>query len=509
MNGHAGMLPEYDVIIVGSGISGINFAQRIQTYCPPGTTYTILEARSDMGGTWNFFKYPGLRSDSDLHTFGFPWRPWKENHPIASGEAIMKYMRESAASEGIDKKIRYNHKVKSAEWSSEALKWTLHVEVHGHEHLVRGRFLILGTGYYDYETPMKTVIPGLERFQGKVIHPQFWPEDYDYSNKRIAIIGSGATAVTIFPVLAKTAQHVTIIQRSPSYIMSLPSKDALGSIYHAALPGSWASWIDRMRFLLVPYAFFYFCRYFPNVARRLLAYATKKQLPPHIPFDPHFVPSYNPWEQRLCLCPDGDFYKALRKGNCDLVTGTIKTVTEKGILMDSGETLNFDTIVTATGLKIHLAGGINFIVDGKPLHLPEKFMWKGVMLQDLPNACCVIGYTNASWTLGAEATAQMFCRLYNYMKSNGYLAAVPRLENPEAMPATPMLNLNSTYIQNALSAIPKSGATGQWKPRKNYFSDLREAKSGDITTDLQFYRAGSSFVAANGNADRKLANGHI
>jgi cation diffusion facilitator CzcD-associated flavoprotein CzcO len=492
MNGYADKPSEHDVTIIGSGISGVNFAQRIQTLCPPDTTYTILEARSDMGGTWNFFKYPGLRSDSDLHTFGFPWRPWKQNNPIADGPSIMKYVRECAASEGIDKKIRYNHKVTSAEWSSDELKWTLHVDVNGHEHIFKSRFMVLGTGYYDYEKPMETKIPGLERFMGKKIHPQFWPEDYDHSNKRIGIIGSGATAITIFPVLAKTAKHVTIVQRSPSYVMSLPSSDVVGRIYHSILPGSWASYVDRLRFLLIPYAFFYFCRYFPNAARRLLAVITKRQLPPHIPFEPHFVPAYNPWEQRLCLCPDGDFYKAMRKGNADIVTGTIKTITEKGILMDSGETLQFDAIVTATGLKLYLAGGINFVVDGKPYRISEHFMWKGVMLQDLPNSAFVIGYTNASWTLGAEATAQLICRMLTYMKKEGYVAAVPRLQNPEAMPAAPMLNLNSTYIQNAVDIMPKTGATGQWRPRSNYFTDLKEAKRGDITTDLQFYRHGES-----------------
>jgi cation diffusion facilitator CzcD-associated flavoprotein CzcO len=505
MNGYAEKPSEYDVVIIGSGISGINSAHRIQTQCPPGTTYTILEARGDMGGTWNFFKYPGLRSDSDLHTFGFPWRPWRENQTIASGESIMKYMKECAASVGIDKKIRYHHKVKSAEWSSVTLKWTLHVDINGHEQIFVARFVILGTGYYDYDTPMKTAIPGIEKFKGKTIHPQFWPEDYDHRGKRIGIIGSGATAITIFPVLAETAKHVTMVQRSPTYIMTLPSRDAIGKIYQAILPRSWTAYIDRMRFLLIPYAFFYFCRYFPNAARRVLAFLTKKQLPAHIPFDPHFVPTYNPWEQRLCLCPDGDFYKAMRKGNCDIVTGTIKTVTEKGILMDSGETLQFDAIVTATGLKINLAGGIDFTVDGKPVKPADKFMWKGVMMQDLPNTAFVIGYTNASWTLGAEATAQMVCRLMNYMKRNGYVAAVPRLEHPESMPSTPMLNLNSTYIQNALSAMPKSGATGQWKPRSNYFSDIKEAKKGDITTDLQFYREGlpgqTKKVGQNGSAN--------
>lgn len=491
-NGHADSPEEFDVVVIGSGISGINSAQRIKTQCAPGTTYTVLESRSDMGGTWNFFKYPGIRSDSDLHTFGFPWRPWKSNTTIADGPSIMKYMRECAAAEGIDKKIRYNHKVTGAEWDSKKLKWTLTVDANGHQQTFITRFIILGTGYYDYEQPMKTTIPGLDKFQGNIIHPQFWPEDYDYTGKKIGIIGSGATAVTIFPVLAQKAEQVTMVQRSPSYVLSQPGTDKLGKIYHKFLPGSWAATLDRIRFLLIPYTFFYFCRYFPNAAKKILAAETKRQLPKHIPVDPHFKPSYNPWEQRLCLCPDGDFYKGLRRGNCDIVTGTIKTITEKGILMDSGETLQFDTIVTATGLKIFLAGGINFKVDGKPIVVGEKFMWKGIMLQDLPNTAFVVGYTNASWTLGAEATAQLFVRLINDMKRNDYVAAIPRLDNPEAMPSTPFLNLNSTYIKNALQQMPKTGAVGQWKPRVNYFLDLKEAKWGDITSDLEFFKEGQS-----------------
>lgn len=501
MNGYPEKPADYDVIIIGSGISGINSAHRVQTQCPAGTTYTILEARNDLGGTWSFFKYPGLRSDSDLHTFGFSWRPWRENKAIATADLIIKYVKDCAAETGIDKKIRYNHKVLAAEWSSETLKWTLTVDVNGQQSTISGRWIILGTGYYDYDEPMKSTIPGLENFKGKVIHPQFWPEDLDYTGKKMVIIGSGATAVTMLPIVADKTAHVTMLQRSPSYIMSLPSRDVIGKFWHAILPESWAAKIDRIRFMLVSYGFFYFCRSFPNAAKKILAKVTKAQLPDTIPLDPHFKPSYNPWEQRLCLCPDGDFYAALRKGKADIVTDTIKTVTEKGILLSSGDTLQTDIIVTATGLKIHLAGGVHFSVDGKPIVPGDKFMWKGVMLQDLPNVAFVIGYTNASWTLGAEATAQMVTRLITYMKTNGYSAAVPRLEDPASMPSTPMLNLNSTYIQNALSQMPKSGANGQWVPRSNYFSDYREATKGDIITDLQFYREGlpGAFVKKSGS----------
>ena len=488
MNGHTERVADYDVIIIGSGISGINSAYRVQTQAPPGTTYTVLEGRNDLGGTWSFFKYPGLRSDSDLHTFGFQWMPWKENRAIADGASIIAYLKTCAAKTGIDKRIRYNHRVVSANWSSNTWKWTLQVDGHGQRTIFQARFIILGAGYYDYDEPMAATIPGIERFQGIIVHPQFWPKDLDYTGKNVIIIGSGATAVTILPELAKEAKHVTMLQRSPSYILSLPNSDPVGKLFHAILPDLWATSLDRFRFIVIGYAFFYFCHYFPSVAKFFLAKITRAQLPPIIPFDPHFVPTYNPWEQRLCLCPDGDFYRALRKGKADVATATIKTVTEKGILLDSGDTLIADMICTATGLKFKLAGGIQFIIDDKPLILAEKFVWKGVMLQDLPNAAFVMGYTNASWTLGADASAQMMTRMMNYMKRNGYVAAVPRLENPDSMPSTPMLNLNSTYIQNAVSIMPKAGTTGQWRPRSNYFRDIREATRGDITTDIQFYR---------------------
>jgi cation diffusion facilitator CzcD-associated flavoprotein CzcO len=489
MNGfHPEKGTDVDVVIIGAGISGINAAYRVQTQTPPGTTYAVLEARAGLGGTWDFFKYPGLRSDSDLQTFGFQWRPWNEHRAIVDGPSIVNYLRESAAETGIDKKIRFNHKVIAADWSSDKLRWTLDVEVNGERKQIRAGFVILGTGYYNYDEPLASTIPGIERFKGTVVHPQFWPQDLDYANKKMIIIGSGATAVTLLPVIAKTASHVTMVQRSPTYIISLPSKDPVGKFISKIMPSSWALAVNRMRFLVMGYLFFYFCRAFPNAARRLLAVAAKKQLPETVPFSPHFVPSYNPWEQRLCICPDGDFYRAMRKGSADVVTGKIKTVTEKGLMMESGESLTADIICTATGLKIHLAGGAQFSIDGKPVVVSEKFMWKGVMLQDLPNTAFVIGYTNASWTLGADATAQMVTRLLNYMKKNGYVAAAPRVEHPERMESTPMLNLNSTYIQQAISIMPKTGSQGQWRPRTNYFSDMREAKKGDILSDLEFYR---------------------
>lgn len=509
MNGHIDRAPlDFDVAIIGSGISGINAAYRVQTQAPAGTTYAILEARNEMGGTWSFFKYPGIRSDSDLFTFGFQWRPWQDKRPIADGDSIMRYLKECASAYGIDKKVRFGHKLVSADWSSTDLCWTLQVDVAGAgRREFRARFLILGTGYYDYENPLEADIPGLEKFKGKVVHPQFWPEDLDYKGKRMVIIGSGATAVTLLPVVAQDTEHVVMLQRSPTYVFSLATKDPIGNLIHFLLPDSMANSINRVRWIYLGYFLYYFCRLFPNLAKGLMKRDAIRQLPKDIPWDPHFKPSYNPWDQRLCLCPDGDFYKALKKHKASVATGKIKTVTENGIELEDGSFIGADIIVTATGLKILLAGGTEFSVDGKKIVVPEKFLWKGVMLQDLPNAAFVVGYTNASWTLGADATARMITRLMNVMHSKGVVAAVPRLEHPELMKSTPMLNLNSTYINKALNMMPKSGE-GQWAPRSNYFTDVKEAKRGDIESGLQFYKENTVNDKANGTANG-MANGMV
>ncbi|KAE9984971.1 hypothetical protein BLS_000550 [Venturia inaequalis] len=491
MNGFSEKPADVDVAIIGAGISGINSAYRVQTQCPPGTTYTILEGRGQLGGTWDFFKYPGLRSDSDLHTFGFAWRPWGQSKAIAPAPMILEYLNKCVAETGIDKNIKYNHKVTAAEWSSETCKWTLDIEENGFQSTMTARWIILGTGYYNYEEPMEAVIPGLENFKGKVVHPQFWPEDMDYSGKKMVIIGSGATAITILPVVAQSVKHVTMLQRSPGYVMTLPSQDHISKLYHWFLPSAWAYKLDRVRAMCVGYFFFYLCRAYPKVGRVILERLTKAQLPANIPFDPHFKPSYNPWEQRLCVSPDGDYFKAFRSGKADIATGHIKTITDREIVLKSGQKLSdVDIIVTATGLKLHLAGGIKFTVDGEQVNIPDKFLWKGVMLQDMPNIAVVIGYTNASWTLGADATAQLLTRLMNNMHAKGYQAAIPRAENPN-METAPMLNLNSTYISTAINKMPKTGSEGQWKARTNYFTDISEAKKGDITSSLQFLKGGN------------------
>jgi len=477
----------YDVIIVGAGISGINAAYRFQTQTPD-KTFTILESRGGMGGTWDFFKYPGIRSDSDLHTFGFPWQPWTEQKAIADGNSIVGYIKETAAAHGIDKKIQFHHKLLSADWSSDQQSWKILVDANGEKQYYNARFLLMSTGYYDYAEALPTTIPGLKSFKGGVVHPQFWPEDLDYAGKKIVIIGSGATAITLLPNLADKAAHVTMLQRSPSYLLSVPGVDPLDAFARRFLPTWLFHYLVRLKFLIFPFLFFNFCRAFPNAARKMMRAGTMKRLPKNIDHDPHFKPAYNPWEQRMCVCPDGDFFECLHTGKADVATGHIKTVTEHGITLESGQKLEADIIITATGLKIQMAGGAKLRVDGEEVRIADKFLWKGAMVQDVPNAAFVLGYTNASWTLGADATAQLVTRLLKHMDSEHVSSAVPHIDDSSNMKVLPTLNLTSTYLTKAGGQLPKASNVGPWRARSNYFSDLFTAKYANITTGLQFSR---------------------
>jgi cation diffusion facilitator CzcD-associated flavoprotein CzcO len=475
---------DFDTIIVGAGISGINAAYRVQTELP-SYSYTILESRSAIGGTWDLFRYPGIRSDSDLHTFGFSWRPWSEPKAIADGESIRTYIRESAEAYGIDKNIQYHRKLIAANWSSDTQKWNLLVEFKGEKSVYTARFLVLSTGYYDYNEPLKAEIPGIDKFKGQIIHPQSWPEDLDYTNKKIVIIGSGATAITLLPNLTSKAAHVTMLQRSPGYILALPSVDPSGNFFRKIFPAWLAFKLVRWKFLLLPFFFFQFCRFFPNAARRAIQANTQSHLPAGISHDPDFKPKYNPWEQRLCVCPDGDFYKALASGKADIVTDTIKTITETGIVTENGTELDADIIVTATGLKMLLAGGARMTVNEKPIPISERFMWKSAMMQDVPNLVFMIGYTNASWTLGADTSALLLCNLCKYMDERGMGSATPKVKEGARMGSRSILNLNSTYIEKAKGMLPKAGNVAPWKPRDNYFLDMWGVNHG-LTKDIEF-----------------------
>lgn len=468
----------FDVIIVGAGISGINAAYRLQSQFP-NLRYAILEARNSLGGTWDLFKYPGIRSDSDLFTFGFSWHPWDQDNPIAHGSSIVTYLNNAAEKQNIKDHILFEHRLLGADWSSTDNNWSLSVEHNGVSTSFSAQFLVFGTGYYDYHTPLQVEIPGLDRFQGQVIHPQFWPEDLDYSDKKIVIIGSGATAVTLLPKLAEKAQ-VTMLQRSPTYILSVSNTTT--SWLSTMLPTSLHRRLQRIRWLHTSRFFFLFCQAFPNFSRWLLRSSVSRQLPPHLPHDPHFRPRYNPWDQRLCVCPDGDFFKSLHSGRADVRTDTIRQVTSSGIELDSGDKLEADMIVTATGLRLQLAGGTSLTVDGIPQPISEKYAWHGLMLQDLPNAAFLLGYVNASWTLGADATSQFICRLIKEMKHRGVKAAVPRLSTAVAKQVQPrrLLGLNSTYVVKAERDLPKCADRGPWKPRDNYFDDIKFAQWGDL-----------------------------
>jgi len=478
---------DLDIIIVGAGISGINFAYRLQERNPE-LSFVILEGRNDIGGTWSLFQYPGIRSDSDLYTFGFPWRPWQERASIAEGDKIMAYMRECMTMYGIDKKIRFRHHVKSADWSSSEKAWTLSVNADGKDTTMKSRYVLMCTGYYDYTTPLQVVIPGLENFKGRVVHPQFWPKDLDYAGKDMAIIGSGATAITLLPALAEKARHVTMVQRSPSYVLSQPREDGLEKLIRAWVPARYVHAAIRFKWLAVPYLFINFCRLLPGSAKALLQKATKAQLPAQLTVDPHFNPRYNPFEQRMCFCPDGDFYRALRKGKASVMTGRIETVTADGIKLDDGREIPTDVIVTATGLKIQLAGGIRVAVDGVTLQPTQKYMWKNIMLEDMPNLFFVIGYVDASWTLGADATAQLVCRMLTTMAKKGQVVATPRMDDATRARGLdqPILKLTSTYISAAKDSLPKVCDQPQWQGRTTYFRDIWEAWFGNINKGIVY-----------------------
>lgn len=408
---------------------------------------------------------------------------------IAGGESIRTYLEESAEEFGIDEKIQFYHNVTAADWSSEQQQWLLSVAANGRNNTMRARWIVWGTGYYDYSEPLKVDIPGIDNFDGKRIHPQFWPEDLDYENKKIVVIGSGATAITLIPNLVDKAAKVTMLQRSPSWVISVPAVDRSGSLMRKYLPSWIASPLIRWKFLVLPLLFFHFCRKFPNAARNILTERTKKEIPSTISLDPNFNPRYNPWEQRLCVCPDGDFFKSLHSGKADIVTDTIRTVTSSGINLESGKILDADIIITATGLKLQLAGGAKVSIDGTPYDYPSKYMWKGVMLQDMPNSVTVIGYTNASWTLGADATAEVMVRLIKHMREHNFTSAVPKVQGSK-MKSTPVLNLNSTYVEKAKGYLPMAGDRGPWRQRQNYLVNYWVAQFGNLTEELEFTGGG-------------------
>ncbi len=469
-----------DVLIVGAGLSGIGAAWHLQDKCP-GKSYAILEAREASGGTWDLFRYPGVRSDSDMYTLGYSFRPWKEAKAIADGPSILTYIREVASDHGIDERIRYGHKVVAAAWSTPDARWTVEVES-GPDRILRRltcSFLWMCSGYYDYEAGYLPEFAGQERFKGRIVHPQKWTDDIDYAGKRVVVIGSGATAVTLVPAMAEKAEHVTMLQRSPTYMVARPSQDKLANRLRRRLPIKLAYWATRWRNVLLGMYFYQMCKRKPDKVKSLLLGGVRQMLGPDYDVDRHFTPRYNPWDQRLCLVPDADFFRAIRRGKVSIVTDHIESFTETGLKLKSGAELAADLIVTATGLVLVPLGKAKLSVDGRAVDPAKTFIYKGMMYSDVPNLASVFGYTNASWTLKADLVCEYVCRLINHMDRGGYRQCTPRNADP-TLAEEPWVNFSSGYIQRALSLQPKQGSKRPWKLYQNYVLDLLSLRFGSV-----------------------------
>ncbi|KAL8408661.1 hypothetical protein RB594_007202 [Gaeumannomyces avenae] len=496
---------ELDVLIIGAGLSGVNSAYRIREAFPD-VRYAILERREVMGGTWNFWKYPGVRSDSTLALFGMPWHPWPHGTDFASAELINEYISDAAASQGIDKHIRFRHDVQDASWSSEEQRWMLTVKVPaaGGQDAVRAfkaSWMIMCSGYYNYDSPRKFEIPGLDHFAGQVVHPQFWdPEKVNYRGKRVVIVGSGATAVTLLPSLAKEASQVTMLQRSPTYVMALPSRDRWTARLRSWLGQDIGGYIDWWRRILIEFLFVKFLLNFPNAGRKVITDEAKRLLPKDFPVDIHFNPAYNPFQQRLCFCPDADFFKALSKPNCEVVTATIETCDTYGIKLQPGQQpkgdhsykpparIDADIIVTATGLHMQLLGGRAPIIDGVPHPINESYVWRSCMLDGIPNACAVIGYTAATWTPGADVHIKTALKVMRHQRKLGATSVVPYIEPSERkkMPKLPVMPNNSTYILEGNARMPMSGGRDPWRNGQNWWADSFALLFGSVTKGLRY-----------------------
>jgi monooxygenase len=474
------MSPDHvDVLIVGAGLSGIGAGYHLQSHCP-SKTYAIFEAREDIGGTWDLFRYPGIRSDSDMYTLGYRFKPWEDAKAIADGPSILRYVKETARENGIDSKIRFNHRVERAEWSSDDARWTVTARRAdtGDTVTITASFLFMCSGYYHYSEPYTPEFEGTERFGGQIVHPQHWSDDIDYEGKRVVVIGSGATAVTLVPAMAQRAAHVTMLQRSPTYIISLPGEDPVANFLRRVLPSKAAYAITRWKNVLVTTAFFQLSRRRPRFVKGLLLKAAAKALPPGYDVGKHFKPKYNPWDQRVCLVPDGDLFEAISDGSASIETDTIDTFTERGVKLASGKELEADLVVTATGLNLLALGGMELAVDGEEVEIPNTVGYKGMMLSGVPNMAISLGYTNASWTLKCDLTCEYACRLINHMDEHGCRQATPRLA-PNT-PTQPFIDLKSGYVLRSLDKFPKQGVRAPWRLYQNYARDILTLRYGAI-----------------------------
>jgi monooxygenase len=470
----------FDVLIVGGGLSGIAAGYHLQRDCPD-KRFALLEARANIGGTWDLFRYPGVRSDSDMFTLGYSFRPWVEDKAIADGESILRYINATARDSGIDKKIRFNHRVKRASWSSEEACWSIEAEHGSDQDIVRltCRFLFLCTGYYRYAEGYSPAFPGADRFTGPVVHPQKWPDDLPYAGKRVVVIGSGATAVTLVPAMAKSAAHVTMLQRSPTYIVSRPDEDRIANFLRRYLSSSLAFRLVRWKNILFGIYFFTLCKRRPERVKNWIVSQVQLALGPGFDTARHFTPSYNPWDQRMCFAPGGDLFEAIKEGRASVVTDEIETLTESGVQLRSGTMLPADVIVSATGLTLSPLGEIGLTIDGRPFDPAKAMAYKGMMYSGVPNLASAFGYTNASWTLKCELTCDFVGRLLNHMDKRGYRRCVPQ-NNDVSVVEEPWLNLSSGYIRRAADRLPRQGSKIPWRLHQNYVRDLIHLKLGSL-----------------------------
>jgi len=494
-------LEHVDVLIVGAGLSGIGAACHLRRTLP-GKTFAILEARGTSGGTWDLFRYPGVRSDSDMFTLGYAFRPWTSSTSIADGPSIREYVRQTAREYRVDEAIRYHRRVVAASWSSADARWTVEIR-HTDGGDTNGEaapeapgtatsrmtcsFLWVCAGYYRYDAGYTPEFPGIADYAGRVVHPQHWPEDLDYAGKRVVVVGSGATAVTLVPAMAETAGHVTMLQRSPSYVLSLPARDALAALLSRRLPIRTAYTVVRWKNVLLSSLLFRLSRRRPALVRSLIRKGAIKLLPEGYDVDTHFAPTYDPWDQRLCLVPDGDLFRVIKDGRASMVTDEIDTFTEKGIRLASGEELAADVVVTATGLRLLPVGGLTLTVDGEPAPLPGRLTYRGMMLDGIPNFAFVVGYTNASWTLKADLVSNYVCRLLRHLDDNGLVKAVPVA--PAAVERLPLIDLRSGYVLRSLAEMPSQGPEAPWRLYQNYPRDLRLLRRGPVTDGVLEFSA--------------------
>ncbi len=470
------MIEHFDVLIVGAGLSGIGAGHAVQTHCK-GRRYAILEGRGAIGGTWDLFRYPGVRSDTDMYTLGYSFRPWVGPEAMGDGAEILQYVRDTAREFGIDRHIRYHHRVRAASWSSAQARWTVQIdsgELPDSSAPVTYTcgFLYLCGGYYDYDQGFSPEIAGREDFKGEVVHPQFWPSALDYTGKTVVVLGSGATAMTLVPAMSDKAAHVTLLQRSPSYVVSLPGRDGLANSMHRWLPTSLAHRLARTKSIALAVAFFQLCRRQPAFAKKALRAGVAKALPPLFDIDAHFKPRYEPWDERVCFVRDGDLFKAVSAGRASIITDSIERFTPGGLLLKSGQSVAADIVVTATGLKLKTCAGMRFSVDGRPIDLGNTYAYHGLMLSGLPNLAFCVGYSNASWTLRADLASRYVTRLINFMRRNAYRSCTPTCDDEASMKPEPLIALRSGYVLRSVASFPKQGARAPWRMAQNYYVDL-------------------------------------